>query len=376
MSAVHRQAPPNEVRRLGEVLEPDVLTIGFARRFATYKRATLLFRDIARLKNILTNPDMPVQIVIAGKAHPKDHPGKSLIREIWNHSRDPEISRRLVFVEDYSIEVGRELVQGVDVWLNTPKRPEEACGTSGIKAGINGVLNLSILDGWFDEGYEISGGWAIGERTAYTEDQDEIHASALYSLIEHQIAPLFYKDRDRGIPEEWVKRMKQALFGVGPQFNSSRMVAEYNERLYSPAHRAWTQVREDNFQSAREKTAWSAQLAEAWERVRFTNLAAMPIAPLLAGKPVVLQAAVNLAGLAASDVLLEALVGRVNPQGFLDLSEVIGMKATGESDGAHLFTAEYVPRQTGRLGYALRISANHYDNPLTRPCHPLIKWSS
>ena len=149
-----------------------------------------------------------------------------------------------------------------------------------------------------------------------------------------------------------------------------------NERLYSPAHRAWTQVREDNFRSAREKTAWSAQLAEAWERVRFTNLAAMPIAPLLAGKPVVLQAAVNLAGLAASDVLLEALVGRVNPQGFLDLSEVIGMKATGESDGAHLFTAEYVPRQTGRLGYALRISANHYDNPLTRPCHPLIKWSS
>ncbi len=376
-AAVARQAPPTEVRRLGEVLEPDVLTIGFARRFATYKRATLLFRDINRLKKILTNPDMPVQIVIAGKAHPKDHPGKSLIREIWNHSRDPEMSRRLVFVEDYSIQVGRELVQGVDVWLNNPKRPEEACGTSGMKAGINGVLNLSILDGWFDEGYEMSGGWAIGERADYSDDQDEMHASAIYSLIEQQIAPLFYKDRDRGIPEDWVRRMKQSLMSVGPQFNCRRMVAEYNDRLYAPAHRAWTDVCSSNFEAARAKTGWLARLAEAWNRVRFTEVSTIPFAPLLAGKPIPLRAAVDLGGLLPSDVKLEALVGRVNTLGFLESSEVIPMTAAAEeAQGTHVFTAEYLPRQTGRLGYAMRISANHYDDPLTRPCHPFIKWSS
>ena len=145
-----------------------MLTIGFARRFATYKRATLIFRDVARLKKILNNPKMPVQIVIAGKAHPKDHPGKTLIREIVTLSRDPEISKRLIFVEDYSIQVAREMVQGVDVWLNNPQRGEEACGTSGMKAAMNGVLNLSVLDGWFDECDEISGGWAIGDRQAYS----------------------------------------------------------------------------------------------------------------------------------------------------------------------------------------------------------------
>ena len=375
-AAVNRQAPPNEVRRLGEVLEPDILTIGFARRFATYKRATLLFRDMNRLKKILTNPEMPVQIVIAGKAHPKDHPGKSLIREIWNSSRDPEISRRLVFVEDYSIQVGRELVQGVDVWLNNPKRPEEACGTSGMKAGINGVLNLSILDGWFDEGFEASGGWAIGEHVDYSEDQDEMHASAIYSLLEQQIAPLFYKDRDRGIPEEWVKRMKRSLMGVCPQFNSSRMVTEYNRRLYLPAQRAWSLVVEGNFRAAREKSLWLTKLADAWDRVRFAEIDQIPVAPLLAGKPIALRAQVDLAGLSPSDVLLEALIGRITPQGFLESTEAIQMTAGDFENGLHVFSAEYVPRQTGRLGYALRISARHYDDPLTRPCHPLIKWSS
>jgi len=166
-AAVARKAPAAEQRRLAEVLDPDTLTIGFARRFATYKRATLLFRDVERLKRLLTHPERPVQIVIAGKAHPRDLPGKTLIREIVQLSRAPEIAKHIVFVEDYSIEVARELVQGVDLWLNTPRRGEEACGTSGMKAGVNGVLNLSILDGWFDEGYEISGGWAIGDREPY-----------------------------------------------------------------------------------------------------------------------------------------------------------------------------------------------------------------
>ena len=195
-SAVRRQASSLEVRRSAEVLDPNAFTIGFARRFATYKRATLLFRDVERLKRILLNKDMPVQIVIAGKAHPKDQPGKTYIREVVQLSRDPELWKHVVFVEDYDMKVGRELVQGVDVWLNNPRRGEEACGTSGMKAAINGVLNLSILDGWFDEAYETSGGWAIGEREAYSDDQDALHASAIYSLLENEIVPMFYERRE------------------------------------------------------------------------------------------------------------------------------------------------------------------------------------
>ncbi len=235
-SAHRRKASGFEVRRLAEVLDPDVFTIGFARRFATYKRATLLLRDVDRLKKILNHPTRPVQIVIAGKAHPKDHPGKTLIREIVGLSRDPEISKRLIFVEDYSIQVAREMVQGVDLWLNNPRRGEEACGTSGMKASMNGVLNLSVLDGWFDEAYEQSGGWAIGDRIPYHEDQDDIHASAIYSLLENDIVPLFYRDSDQEIPVEWVRRMKSCIAHITPQFSCGRMVAEYMSELYRPAH--------------------------------------------------------------------------------------------------------------------------------------------
>src|SRR5262249_48143664 len=181
------QAPsPPGVPRPRWVAPPNPSPCGSPRRFATYKRATLIFRDVERLKKILLNKDMPVQIVIAGKAHPKDQPGKSYIREIVQLSRDPELWKHLVFLEDYDMKVAREMVQGVDLWLNNPRRGEEACGTSGMKAAINGVLNCSILDGWFDEAYEHSGGWAIGERVPYSDDQDTLHASEIYYLLENE----------------------------------------------------------------------------------------------------------------------------------------------------------------------------------------------
>ena len=193
------------------MLDPDALTIGFARRFATYKRATLLFRDLARLKRILTNTHMPVQIVIAGKAHPLDIPGKTLIREIVQYSHDPELAKHVIFVEDYGLQVAREMVQGVDIWLNNPRRGEEACGTSGMKAGINGNLNLSILDGWFDEAAEESGGWVIGDRDPYSADRDDAHAAGIYSILENEIVPMFYEGREQGVPVEWMRRVKQSL---------------------------------------------------------------------------------------------------------------------------------------------------------------------
>src|SRR5258706_14589871 len=222
-AAIARKASAAEQRRLAEVLDPDILTIGFARRFATYKRATLLFRDLERLKRLLMNQNRPVQIVIAGKAHPKDLPGKTLISEIVQLSRAPEIAKHIVFVEDYGLGVAREMVQGVDLWLNNPRRGEEACGTSGMKAGINGVLNLSILDGWFDEAAEESGGWAIVDREPHSTDRDDGHAAGIYNLLENEIVPLFYQGREQGVPAKWMGRVRQSLEYVSAHFNCQRM---------------------------------------------------------------------------------------------------------------------------------------------------------
>ncbi|MCX6623173.1 MAG: alpha-glucan family phosphorylase [Acidobacteria bacterium] len=355
-SAVGRKASVAEMRRLSDVLDPDAFTIGFARRFATYKRATLLFRDHKRLKKILTNPNMPVQIVIAGKAHPKDHPGKALIREIVQLSRDPELSKHLVFVEDYTVQVARELVQGVDLWLNTPQRGEEACGTSGMKAGLNGIVNLSILDGWFDEAYEVSGGW-------------------IYSLLENEIVPIYFSRREEGVPEEWVRRMKQSLVGLSPRFNSQRMVEEYMTQLYEPAHSAFVDVRDGAFEKAREKMRWTAAVNQAWDRVRFLDSGPESDGAILSGQPISLRARVELAGLGPSDVRVEAVIGRVGVSGQLEDTEVMTLPAVEQSGSVHSFAKEFLPRLTGRLGYALRISPNHCDDPLTRPCNSLLKWN-
>ena len=374
--ALQRQGSLTEIRRLSEVLDPDVFTIGFARRFATYKRATLLFRDLDRLKRILNNPSMPVQVVVAGKAHPKDYPGKALIREIVNMSRDPEIFKRLVFVEDYGIQVARELVQGVDLWLNNPRRGEEACGTSGMKAAMNGVLNLSVLDGWFDEAYEYSGGWPIGTREPYAEDQDGMHASDIYSKLENEIVPLYYENREQGVPVEWVRRMKQSLAAITPRFSSGRMVAEYMYELYEPAHKLWERISRDDFREARRKSEWEANLTAAWSRVHFVGFGDSPAKQVLSGSPVPLRTEIDLAGLQPSDVRVEAVVGPIDSNGQLQDIHTVPLSAVGQNGNAFIFANEYVVQQTGLVGYSLRISPNHFDNPLTRPCNALLKWGS
>ncbi|MGA2434304.1 MAG: alpha-glucan family phosphorylase, partial [Bryobacteraceae bacterium] len=374
-SAQKRTASSVELRRAAEVLDPDAFTIGFARRFATYKRATLLFQDVNRLKRILCNPERPVQMVIAGKAHPKDHPGKELIRQIVQLSRDPDLAKRLVFIEDYEIRVARKMVQGVDVWLNNPRRGEEACGTSGMKAGINGVLNLSVLDGWFDEAYESSGGWAIGDRVPYSEDQDEAHATAIYSLLENELVPAFY-ELDQGVPREWIKRMKRSLTHLSPLFDCQRMAAEYRSELYEPARSAFAALRSNNFEMAREKTRWTAQIRKAWDQVRFVDLGSPPSGPILSGRPVPVRTAVNLAGLKPDDVRVEIVVGRIGASGQLEESEVMQLPPVEQRGDVVIFEKEIIPRQTGRVGYALRISPNHYGDPITRPCSALLQWGA
>ena len=212
-------------------------------------------------------------------------------------SRDPELAGRVIFVEDYGIQVARELVRGVDIWLNTPRRGEEACGTSGMKAGINGALNMSILDGWFDEADEAAGGWAIGDREPYSPDRDDAHAAGIYSSLENEIVPMYY-DREQGVPEEWMRRVKQSLRLVSANFNCQRMVDEYRSQLYEPAHRAFEIISDGRFQAARERVRWSRTVVEKWPRVRFIDCG-IDAETVSTGLPVALRAEVDLAGLKA-----------------------------------------------------------------------------
>jgi starch phosphorylase len=230
---------PTGVITSGTLLDPGALTIGFARRFATYKRANLIFKDLERLRKILLDSHRPVQLIFAGKAHPADDPGKMLIQQIYTHAKHHELGGRVAFVEDYDMHMARYLVQGVDVWLNNPRRPREASGTSGMKSAINGVPNLSVLDGWWAEGYNGANGWAIGDAQAKgsEEEQDWADANSLYDQLEHEIVPLFY-DRDRdNIPRGWVEVMRESIRSCTPRFGTRRMLKEYTTRLYIPAIR-------------------------------------------------------------------------------------------------------------------------------------------
>jgi starch phosphorylase len=374
-AAYRRKASATEIKRLESIFDPEVFTIGFARRFATYKRATLLFRDIGRLKRIVTNPKMPVQIVIAGKAHPKDVPGKMFIREIVQLTRDHDLESHLVFIEDYSIEVAKHLVRGVDLWLNNPRRGEEACGTSGMKAAANGVLNLSVLDGWFDEIYESSGGWAIGDREPYTEDQDEVHAGTIYSLLENEILPMYYQGSAEQPPKEWVARMKQCLKAISPQYNAQRMVQEYMQMLYQPAHDSGQVMMANDFAAAREKAAWARNVNAAWDKVKILESGPGLEESFVAGQAVDMRSVIDLGGLQPQDVRVEAVVGRLGVTGQLEDTEVVQLRPEGSNGATAVFARQFIPQQTGRLGFSIRVSPNHFDDPLTRPCNSLIKWS-
>jgi starch phosphorylase len=231
---------PVQVIAGGVLLDPNVLTIGFARRFATYKRGYLIMHDMDRLLRIINSAEMPVQIIFAGKAHPADEPGKMVIQQVYRAVKDSQTGGRLVFLEDYDMNVARHLVQGVDVWLNTPRRPNEASGTSGMKAALNGVINFSVLDGWWHEGYNGANGWAIGSEKEYADPniQDRADAQSLYDTLENEIIPLYYSRTGSGLPNEWVGRIKECIRTLTPQFSLRRMLREYQEEMYQPALRS------------------------------------------------------------------------------------------------------------------------------------------
>jgi len=376
MQMEHRGAPPAEREQAEEVWDPKALTIGFARRFATYKRATLLFKDPARLSRILSDRDRPVQIIFAGKAHPADNEGKDFIRQVVHFARQPEFRQRIVFLEDYDIKLGRYLYQGVDVWLNTPRRPLEASGTSGMKATANGAINISIRDGWWDEAYDGNNGWAIGRGEEYQDTvyQDEVESQALYQILESEVVPMFYARGRDGLPREWIRRMKHAMRTVCPVFSATRMVREYTERLYLPSGKRWEALEADRLARARAVAAWQERVRAAWKGVAVRGVRADTVTPLPASETRPVQADVVLGELRPEDVSVTLYAGPLTGRGDIASPSLSEMKAAGTSrDGAYVFEGLLSSQTAGRHGFRIRILPAHEDlaTPLGLNC---ITW--
>ncbi|WP_255952044.1 alpha-glucan family phosphorylase [Streptomyces odontomachi] len=384
-SWLERGAAPAELAWIDDALDPSVLTIGFARRVPSYKRLTLMLRDRERLTRLLLHPERPVQIVVAGKAHPADESGKRLIQELVRFTDDPEVRHRIVFLPDYGMGMAQSLYPGCDVWLNNPLRPLEACGTSGMKAALNGCLNLSVLDGWWDEWYEPDFGWAIptadgigsapgagavgpppdraADGSGIDEDRrDDLEASALYDLLENAITPRFYERGTSGLPDRWIEMVRRTLSGLGPKVQASRMVRAYVERLYAPAARAHRAL---DPAAARALAAWKARVHAAWPRVAVDHVEA-PLAAHTAelGATHALRVRVRLGDLSPDDVEVQAVTGRVDAEDRITEASSFPLKPSSGPDLADRWTYEgpLTLGRTGPFGYTVRIL----------PAHPLL----
>ncbi|GAB4263864.1 MAG: glycosyltransferase family 1 protein [Deferrisomatales bacterium] len=357
-----RGVPTSELQAAREVLDPEALTIGFARRFATYKRATLLFRDPDRLARILNAPERPVQIVFAGKAHPADTEGKHFIQEIVHHCRRKEFRKRVVFLEDYDVNIARHMVQGVDVWLNTPRRPLEACGTSGMKVPPNGGLHLSVLDGWWEEAFDRQLGWAIGRGEEYgdPEAQDVVESAALYDLLEAEVVPLFYQRGEDGLPRGWIAKMKASMERLIPVYNTNRMLREYTEKYYLPALHHGERLARNHYQAARALARWKARVAQAWSQVAVLEVRAQEGRDLEVGAELPVRCAVRLGELEPDDVRVEVYYGLLDPRGGLSAPARRPMRFEAvREEGVYEFAGDVPCERTGRHGFAVRVLPDH-----------------
>ena len=345
-----------------QLLDPDVLTIGFARRVPTYKRLTLMLSDPDRLRALLTDPERPVQLVIAGKSHPADDSGKALIQQLVRFASDTDVRRRIVFLPDYDIGMARLLYPGCDIWLNNPLRPFEACGTSGMKAALNGSLNLSILDGWWNEYYDGENGWAIPTADAAGDaaERDQLEAEALYDLVEHQIAPRFY-DRDaEGLPRRWLQSIRHTLATLSPELSADRMVREYVERLYVPAAEAGRAIAADDRRPARDLAAWKARVASEWPHVAVTHVESGGVQSPHVGDELKVRAHVQLAGLSPDDVLVEVAFGRaIDGDKLTDVRRQPLELSSHELGQPAAFTGTVPLGRSGSFGYNVRVTPRH-----------------
>jgi starch phosphorylase len=371
-----RGLPEGEIQMAEEVLSPDALTISFARRFATYKRANLLLRDPQRLLELLSDKDRPIQLIFAGKAHPHDLKGKELIRELIHFAKDPQVRSQVVFLEDYDMTIARYLNSGSDIWLNTPRRPLEASGTSGMKAAMNGVLNLSILDGWWDEAYHPECGWAIGSGEEYEDPdlQDEVESKEVYDLLEREIIPLFYSRGRDGLPLEWIKRMKAAMSRVGKEMNSHRMLIEYAESFYLPALESARMLTGDEYAPAKELAAYLERLKHSWDRVKVQSLSTPQADMYKIGEQIEITARIDMADLSPEDVRVELYYGRESSQGVIEDPRCIEMIAQGGDGSIFEYHGQLECTLTGRQGYTIRLLPTH--PALIHPYLPgFLRWA-
>jgi starch phosphorylase len=340
------------------LLDPNILTIGFARRVPTYKRLTLMLHDENRLRSLLLHPTRPIQIVIAGKSHPADDEGKRLIQRLVEFAAELDVRERIVFLPNYDIAMAKLLYPGTDVWLNNPLRPLEACGTSGMKAALNGSLNLSILDGWWAEFYDEENGWAIPSADSAGDgaERDKLEADSMYDLIEHQIAPRFYDRGDDGVPHRWVQSIRHTLSTLSPSLSADRMVREYVERLYIPAATAEEAVSAASYQPARELAAWKARVTEAWPAVTVTHVESGGVdAVPQVGDTLHVRAQVELGGLTADDVSVEVVYGRARDGDRLVDTQHTELELTAESGGVSTFVGTVPLGRAGSFGYNVRV---------------------
>jgi len=369
---------PEAIRNVNRILDPEVLTIGFARRFATYKRGALLFSDKERLKRLLNDTTRPVQFIFAGKAHPRDEGGRALIQEVYRFSREAGFENRVVFLEDYDSYIARRLVQGVDLWLNNPLRPMEASGTSGMKCAPNGGINLSVLDGWWHEGFNGNNGWAIAAEISdgTVEFQSAVDANSLYQLLENQIIPLYYAKPDGKLPLAWLQLMRESIRSVTPVFNTHRMVKEYTERLYIPAARSHENFAQNGCGPATQLSQWKARMRKDWPQVRIHDVQVgnKDRQNILVGESLQVSAHVYLGDVDPNHVRVEAYHGEADNGGIKNPSVSV-LNASGRNgDGSYLYQGSVPASESGAYGFSVRVVPTH---PHLMQSHELrlIAWS-
>jgi len=364
-----------QIAEFEQMLSPEALIIGFARRFATYKRATLIFRDLPRLQKMVSDPRRPVQIIFAGKAHPADQPGKALIEQVYQFSRSDAFRGKVVFLENYDIDMARYLVSGADLWLNNPIRPHEASGTSGQKASLNGLPNCSILDGWWAEGYNRQNGWAIGEQREYYDQnaQDEADSLSLYSLLENEIIPLYFERDEDGLPHRWIALMREAIRTCAPAFSMRRMVKEYTSRFYVPEIQQGRQIEQKGYERARTLAAWKSKVQQAWPGLEL-YVDGRRDGQLSLGEGITVRAWVKVQTLTPDDLHVELVYGEEKDEHISSPHKLPMGYVRQEEDGSYRYEIRLQPELSGSIAYGVRVLPTH---PALAGKHEmgLIRWA-
>lgn len=364
-----------QMAEFARMLDPNALTIGFARRFATYKRATLIFRDVERLKHVVNNPERPVQIIFAGKAHPADGPGKALIEQVYRFSRSDAFRGKIVFLENYDINMARYLVSGTDVWLNNPIRPHEASGTSGQKAALNGQPNFSVLDGWWAEGFNGRNGWAIGEEREYHDAnaQDEADSLSLYQTLEDEIIPTYYEQSASGIPHRWTGIMKEAIISCAPRFSMRRMVKEYTTRFYVPEIQEEMRIEQDHYEQARVLATWKEKVRKAWPGLELYADGRRD-GQISLGEGIDMRAWVRGDNLGPDDLTIEIVYGEARDDQVTTQHTLPMEYVKRELDGSLRYELRLRPPESGSMAFGVRALPNH---PALANKHEmgLVRWA-